>query len=248
MKDEEEVALFAMNEQTKPVDLEIDAGKVKFFSTYPDVSLFINGKDTGVKLTDKWKEIEPLPKDESITTHLEKNFPWGERKGDKIPVEGDSIKFEDFEPIPKEQRTDIMKMLNKERKQRFKALNKRKVSIMKVTTTDNYESDLKDEMKDLKENNYQYKAKLRRADYEVSKFRDSFKPEWNDDKERYELDVVALFNIFENGQAKQNEMSKRHRTKKYKLFYDEDDGEWVINSVDDYSHYISKDKRKTFDF
>lgn len=75
--------VLVMNEQE--VTLDFLAIKINVASIYEDAQLYINDDNTEIEVKDA-KNIGPIPSDGTVSVHIERDFPWGSLKGDKVVI------------------------------------------------------------------------------------------------------------------------------------------------------------------
>lgn len=71
--------------EDKIVEVNIDANYITLYSNYDDAKVFINNVDTGL-ISKEIKNYGPLPKDKDIKVFIQREFPWGIIKSEKISV------------------------------------------------------------------------------------------------------------------------------------------------------------------
>lgn len=71
--------------EDKIVEVNIDANYITVYSNYDDAKVFINNVDTGL-ISKEIKNYGPLPKDKDIKVFIQREFPWGIIKSEKISV------------------------------------------------------------------------------------------------------------------------------------------------------------------
>jgi uncharacterized membrane protein YvbJ len=148
----EEVNLFEDDafSNSKSVTLELTGEKVAIESTVENISIFINGKDTGEKAVVKEESIfggsnseeaylfGPIPKDGSMKVHGEANYPWGIAKSEPQTIKEDTESI-DVTPNPfadKDNKDQLVQTINDFAKQQIQALVQKDATIIK-TASDN---------------------------------------------------------------------------------------------------------------
>jgi hypothetical protein len=111
----------------------LPAKNVVVNSQFTDAEIYINDENTGFLVRDK-KEIGPLPIDGTITMHLEKDFPWGRVKGEKIKVLSNPIMNLDIDMENDKLKADIRDVISSYYKGVFKALNEEDKALILNST------------------------------------------------------------------------------------------------------------------
>ena len=79
----EEQEIFLM--QNEEVDLKFKAININLSSNFDDANVFINDKDTNKQVKDI-KNYGPMPLDKDIYIYLQRDFPWGTLKSEKVQI------------------------------------------------------------------------------------------------------------------------------------------------------------------
>lgn len=98
LETEEEVELAGKKEETVEVDLPLEGNYVTISSDEDDATVFVNGKKRG-KLDDGSYELGPVPQDETVEVHLEKQTDFGVIKSESVKIGEDRSYYLKF---PKE--------------------------------------------------------------------------------------------------------------------------------------------------
>jgi len=108
------------------VNLDFSATKINVTSVYEDAEVYINDNDSEIKVKDA-KDMGPIPNDGTVSVHIERDFPWGYLKGNKVLVkdtpnlilginmENDEMKL-DMSTVSKSFYNSVFKALNEEDK------------------------------------------------------------------------------------------------------------------------------------
>lgn len=115
------------------ITLNLPAENLVVNSKFTDAEIYINDENTGFLVRDK-KEIGPLPIDGTITMHLEKDFPWGRVKGEKIKVLCNPIMKLDIDMENDKLKADIQEAVSSYYKGVFKSLNEEDKALILNST------------------------------------------------------------------------------------------------------------------
>lgn len=67
------------------ITVNFNAINVTISSDHSDAKVFVNEKDINTKVED-FKDFGPIPSDETVSIHIEKEFPWGKISSEKVKV------------------------------------------------------------------------------------------------------------------------------------------------------------------
>ncbi|WP_188454186.1 zinc ribbon domain-containing protein [Virgibacillus oceani] len=212
---------------TDDVDLFIDGEEVTFGLPYNDgldsVKLFINGNDSGIDIL-KQDAVGPILADGSMTASFEADFPWGTMKTEEVPIDSYYVeaKFTASDEV-KQAIQDTIVQYNKELLAAITTADEKKFTI----ATEEVVTDIIDDAKYDKENEYYYKGKFIGVDFNSESFVISNYGEgWVagvDTKTYYEED-----SWYGDEEPKLEEATDDVG---YELIYDEKQEKWKVNYV-----------------
>lgn len=193
---EKEVEVSLM--QNEEVDIKLEAVNLNITSNFNDAKIFINDKDIN-KTVNEISTYGAIPTDKNIDIQLQRNFPWGIIKSEKVKViDSPNINI-DIDMVNKELTTQIESSINRFYESVFNALNDGKHNKIILTNEEvqkkiydeinkksfifknNYEItglEIKIENSEFKYENNTYKAQIVvKLKYEIQKkiFSSSFK-------------------------------------------------------------------------
>ncbi|MRX71133.1 hypothetical protein GJU40_02975 [Bacillus lacus] len=143
----EEINLFNDSEHEKSVSIDLTGEKITIESTVDDVSVFVNGKDTGKVATvveesllntrkDDAALFGPFSTDGSIEVHGEATFPWGVVKSETQTI-GKDTRSLNITPDPiadSDVKDQIVETINTYTKQHIEAFVKQDAGIITTAT------------------------------------------------------------------------------------------------------------------
>lgn len=115
------------------ITLNLPAKNIVVDSQFTDAEIYINNKNTGFIVKDK-KEIGPLPIDGTITMHLEKDFPWGRIKGEKVKVSSNPSMRLDINMENDKLKAEIKDIITNYYNGVFQALNEENKALISNST------------------------------------------------------------------------------------------------------------------
>ena len=105
------------------------SGYVTALSNFSDSKVFINGKDSGLTVSD-FQDIGPIPLKANITLYGEKAFPWGIIKSEeKTIVDTSNIRL-DLNPLNDELRSSLEEKYKEFYESLFTALNQKNLNLI----------------------------------------------------------------------------------------------------------------------
>lgn len=244
-----DVHLFELANEYDTAELQFEIETIEASAPYEDSIVYINGEPSDITIGPEPQEIGILPVDGSATISFKREFPWNDVQTDDIPVEQASIYIDDIEVLTEDDKKEIMTTLNENWQQHTEALVTGDTSIMSYASDEYIEriSDLHDE---LQGRSGEYIGEVVASRYRL----DSLAlPEYNEETERYELEVEAEYTVYEpdvRTYALLREDDDYNRTTYYiHTYYDEEQGEWAIENYDVGHFFItSSDDQESFKF
>ena len=214
--------IVVMNDEE--VEIDFNAIYVSVKSKFDDANIFINNENTGIKVGDE-KEIGPLPVDGTIKIHIEKEFPWGNIKGDEVEVKDISDINLDI-PIENEKlKKEIFDDVNRFYQSVFESLNNENENSI-VGATDF----AKDKISEILKKNY-FILKNRYTIKEINIVED--KSQYYYENNYYRATIVVELNY--DVSKKFMGVNKKSDSKKFftKLVYK--NGKWIIEDVENFN-------------
>lgn len=250
VEDKQEIILFGLSNDREYTHMEFNLQTVEASAVYDGTSVYINGELTDVETGEGAVEIGELPVDGSAAISFEKEFPWRTVTSDDIPVEGGTVTLEEFEVLTEDEQMEIMEMLNENWKHHTEALMTGDASIM-AYASDEYKERVEELHPDLPDNRGDYIGEVEESKYRLNSL--EF-PEYNEETERYELEVAAEYTVYEP-QARTYALLREgdgdyNRTTYYlDIYYDEEDGNWMVENYSVGHFFItSGDSQESFEF
>ncbi|MEN1967374.1 hypothetical protein WMZ97_04765 [Lentibacillus sp. N15] len=210
------------------VDLYIEADEVSFGTAYMDgldeVTLFINGEDTGVNIM-KEDTFGPVLVDGSMTASFEGKFPWGTMKTEEKPIDSYymNAEFTASDDL-KETLKDTIIKFNQEFLAATTTASKKKLT----TATDKVVKDVVDDAKFAKESDQYYKGKFIGVDF----YQDSYDITNYGDGWVVKVDTVTIYeeaNWYKDD--KKPKLKKNEEDYGYELVYDKDKEKWKVSYI-----------------
>lgn len=220
IKKEENITL--MNNQT--VNLKLDGVLVTVDSSFKDADVLVNGEDSGIKV-ENFKDVGPMPSDGSIKLSLKKEFPWGVITGTEEEVREISDINLNLNISNEKLWNDVNTSISEFYKSVFEALNEEDKNVITMAT-----EEAKNKIYSVLEKNYiilknKYNISSLNIDKDKSKF------EYKDG----EYTGTVVCNVKYNISKFLFGLGKEENTKKFLTRVVYKNGEWVINSVENFS-------------
>ncbi|SDZ18360.1 hypothetical protein SAMN05421736_107105 [Evansella caseinilytica] len=204
-----------------------DVKSVRVIGPLDEAVLFINGKETDIIVESQYSTIGDFPVNGELTLHLEKEYPWGTATSEEIVLDDTSIRFEDFDQTPEDDRNAIMELLNEIWEQELEAIKTGDTSGM-VYAPDERKEKVQEEYEQMQEKNKDYsEAKFVTAKYWKDSF-DNFS--YNDKENRYEVSIEAEYTMYEPDDRRYStfrEDEYGRTTYYFHMYYDEEKQEWI---------------------
>lgn len=181
---EEEVSLM----QNEEISLKLDAMNITLSSNFDDAKVYINDKDTG-KVVRDIKDFGPIPTNLDTYISLEKNFPWGVIKSDKLKVTdlpNINIKINMVNDTLKKNIEEVVKRFYESV---FLALNSRDKSLIVLTN---------DDIKERIYENIEKKTLILKNNYEISELKtniESSEFKYQDDAYKAKIVVKVEYDV-----------------------------------------------------
>ncbi len=112
------------------VSLSPPAAMVNLQGNYPEAEVYINDKPTSIKIKD-FKNIGPIPINNTFTVHAEMSFPWGKTISEKKTFSQLPELRLDINPLTDELRATLEQVYTEFYQSFFIALNQNDVSLIK---------------------------------------------------------------------------------------------------------------------
>ncbi|WP_099159832.1 zinc ribbon domain-containing protein [Virgibacillus ndiopensis] len=210
---------------TDDVDLFIEGEEVTFGLPYNEgfdsVKLFINGKDSGIDILKK-DTVGPILTDGSMTASFEAEFPWGTMKTEEVPIDSYYVeaKFVANDEV-KQSLQDTIVQFNKELLAAITTADEKKFTV----ATEDVTTDIIDDAKYDKENDYYYKGKFIGVDFNSESFTiNNYGEGW--------VAKVDTVTYFEEDSWYGDEKPKLEEVNDdigYELIYDTKQKKWKVN-------------------
>ncbi len=118
--------------QNEEVSINLEAIDLNITSNFNDAKIFINDKDINKKVSEIG-DYGPIPTNENIDIGIQREFPWGIIKSEKIKVNDSPNINIDINMVNEELTKQIELSINKFYESVFNALNKRDYSLIVLT-------------------------------------------------------------------------------------------------------------------
>ena len=118
--------------QNEEVSINLEAIDLNITSNFNDAKVLINDKDINKKVSEIG-DYGPIPTNENIDISIQREFPWGIIKSEKIKVNDSPNINIDINMVNEELTTQIELSINKFYESVFNALNKRDYSLIVLT-------------------------------------------------------------------------------------------------------------------
>lgn len=226
-----EVILYGLHEPAEEVELSIHASRVEAYTAFEETSLLLNGEKTDIHIGTTPEELGLVPLDGSVKFSLEKEFPWGTAKSEEFVVDQRRMDLRDFSALSKEQKEEIIEMLNENWLQHTEALQSGNTDHMQLVP-DHYKKKVEKQASNLIGKRKEYIATFKQARYDMNTFNI---PVYNSEESRYELKVEAEYTLEEpelHGYALLRSGNDATTTYYLTVYYDEVENEWKL---DDYA-------------
>ena len=115
--------------ENEEIDIKLDAAYLNIISNFNDSKVFINDKYTNKKVSEI-ESLGPIPTNNGTIIHLEREFPWGVIKSDKVKISNSPTINIDINMVNNELTTQIESTINKFYESVFYALNKRDYNLI----------------------------------------------------------------------------------------------------------------------
>ncbi|MDQ0148529.1 hypothetical protein ACFO6R_01730 [Eubacterium multiforme] len=220
IKKEENITLM----KNETVNLKLDGIVVTVDSNFKDATVFINGEDSGIKVSD-FKDIGPMPSDGSIKLSIKKEFPWGEIAGTEEEVkEIPDIRL-NLNISNEKLWSDVNTSIDKFYKSVFEALNDEDKNVITMAT-----DEAKNKIYSVLEKNYFIlKNKYDMVSLNIDKDKSKF------EYKNGEYIGTIVCNVQYNTSKIFLGLGKQENTKKFLTRVVYKNGEWVINNVENFS-------------
>lgn len=115
--------------ENEEIDIKLDAAYLNIISNFNDSKVFINDKYTNKKVSEI-ESLGPIPTNNGTIINLEREFPWGVIKSDKVKISNSPTINIDINMVNNELTTQIESTINKFYESVFYALNKRDYNLI----------------------------------------------------------------------------------------------------------------------
>ena len=210
--------------KNEEVKVNFSAVNIKVSSEFQDGLIYVNGKNTGLKVEDN-KEIGPIPSDSSVGVYLEKKFPWGTIKGEEVKVRDISNINLTINMENETMKQDMNKVVKEFYNSVFDSLNNENKELIKNST-----SKAKDKIYNILEKKYTFLKNC----YTINSI------EMNDENNQYyyndgEYRATVVVIVDYETKKKLFSLGKSENSKSFftKLVYE--DNEWKIEDVENFS-------------
>ncbi|WP_163970630.1 zinc ribbon domain-containing protein [Oceanobacillus halotolerans] len=212
---------------TSEVDLYIEGDDVEFYVPFENldhVTLYLNGEDTGINLKEQ-SIVGPLLTDGSMTASFEAEFPWGTAKTEERPIESYymDVIFTPSEEVVQQVQDTIVQFT----KENLAVRTTADASQMTTATEDIVEERV-DNAEYEQEYDYYYQGRFTGTDF----YPDSYSISYYGDGWHIEANATVMYESATYYDLDSDvDLDETSEDVGYGLLYDEDSGEWIIDSV-----------------
>ncbi|USK34057.1 hypothetical protein LIT25_00945 [Bacillus sp. F19] len=240
--DKEKIQLFEEDEFKDNVSLDVSGNRIAIESNADNVSIFVNGKDTGDKATvvresssnssDDEVLYGPFSNNGTTKIHGEASYPWGKAKSDPRSIDEQTESI-DVTPNPfqeKSNKDQIVRLINDFSRQRMQALVQGNASLIK-TASDNIVREYTEDIQNDKEYEYYWKGKALGTRINFGQFT------LNQEQDQYTVRIPVEFHDTqkEYGGWSTDEaepLEENFEDAWIEVTYDNENKNWTVNSVD----------------
>lgn len=217
--------------------LDLDVGQVSVNCDDKDAELFVNGKDTGMKIKDV-KKIGPIATDGSAKMYVQKDFPWGTIKGEEAKVDGSYVDLE-LSGMDEASKAKVMDAEMNYSKSWIEALKAKDASKM-ASITEKKKAEQTEKIKTLIDNKQVYTGSITKIVFDYDYFRVS-----QNDGKYY---VQVLYNESRTEALYNEGKEVAAAPVEYPLYttlqYDEASKSWLVDSVTDAWNFSPKNTKE----
>ncbi|PEJ36619.1 hypothetical protein CN689_03995 [Peribacillus butanolivorans] len=239
--DKEKIQLFEEDEFKDNVALDVSGNRVAIESNADNVSIFVNGKDTGEKATvvresssNSSEEVlfGPFSNNGATKIHGEVSYPWGKAKSAPQSI-GEYTESIDVTPNPfqeKSNKEQIVQLINDYSRQRMQALVQGNASLIK-TASDNIVREYTEDIQNDKEYKYYWKGKALGTRINFGQFT------LNQEQDQYTVRIPVEFHDKQKEYGgwttdETDPLEENFEDAWIELTYDNENKNWTVNSVD----------------
>ena len=206
------------------IKLDFQAVSLSITSAFEDAYVYINDKNTGVKVTDS-KDIGPIPSDGSVKVYIENEFPWGKIKGEEVVVRDIPNLSLSINMENETMKSEIMKNVDRFYSSVFEALNEEDKEKIEGST-----AGTKDKIYDILERKY-FLLKNKYTINDINIMEDKSQYSYNEKIYRATIVVDVNYDVSKSFLG----LNKESQSKKFftKVLYK--DNNWIIEDVENFS-------------
>ncbi|MFB6801865.1 hypothetical protein ACFCVU_11730 [Peribacillus butanolivorans] len=237
----EKIQLFEEDEFKDNVALDVSGNRIAIESNADNVSIFVNGKDTGEKATvvresssNSSEEVlfGPFSNNGATKIHGEVSYPWGKAKSAPQSI-GEYTESIDVTPNPfqeKSNKEQIVQLINDYSRQRMQALVQGNASLIK-TASDNIVREYTEDIQNDKEYKYYWKGKALGTRINFGQFT------LNQEQDQYTVRIPVEFHDKQKEYGgwttdETDPLEENFEDAWIELTYDNENKNWTVNSVD----------------
>ncbi|MBU3089479.1 TcaA 3rd/4th domain-containing protein [Clostridium gasigenes] len=206
--------------QNEEVSINLEAVDLNITSNFNDAKVLINDKDINKKVSEIG-DYGPIPTNESIDIGIQREFPWGIIKSEKIKVNDSPNINIDINMVNEELTTQIELSINKFYESVFNALNKRDYRLI-VLTNEEIQRKIYDEINK--------KSLIFKNNYEISELETKIEnSEFKYEDNLYKAQIVIKINY--SIDKKMFLLSKNREESMFLTNMELVGNEWVIKEI-----------------
>ncbi|MDO6448223.1 hypothetical protein [Oceanobacillus profundus] len=228
----DDLELFNNRQQAGFHEFELPLAPITVHALEDDFTLYINDKETDITISEGEQSIGTFPNDNSVSLDIRKDYPWGVVKSEEITIDSDHVNFNKLHALNDEALHALMEQLNETIAQYQIALSERDASLLKDGITENFKEKLEDQITDVEKEDPDYTGKLVHTTYDLSKVSD---PKFDENKDAYTLEFY-VHHVFHEPNSnlgwllRDRDEDQYTRSRKLTVIYDENAGEWKLDS------------------
>lgn len=227
-----ELELFNNRQQAALHNFDLPLAPVTAHALEDDFTLYINDEESDITIAEGEQSIGTFPNDGSVSLDIRKDYPWGEVKSEEVTIDSDHVSFNKLHALNEEALHALMEQLNETIAQYQVALSERDASLLTDGITDNFKESLEDQIDDVEKKKSDYTGKLVHTTFDMSKVSD---PQFDEDHDAYSIEFY-VHHVFHEPNSnlgwllRDNDEDHYTRSRKLTVIYDEDAGEWKLDS------------------
>lgn len=220
VEEEKEVSLM----QNEEINFNLDVTNLNIKSNFNDAKVFINNKDINKKVSEIIN-YGPIPTNKNIEMHLEREFPWGIIKSEKVKINDVPNINIDINMVNEELTTQIETNINRFYKSVFNALNERDYKLI-LLTNEEIQKKIYDE---INKNSLIFKNNYEISDLETKIENSEFK--YEDNTYKAKIVIKIQYSIYK----KIFPMSKTKEETMFLTNMELVDKNWIVKEIQKFS-------------